>query len=362
MNEHKIRQIGILRARVAVIFAGLALLTGAGYGQAPRDLVEEALDQPLDSLEIQDTPIRDALAQIEQRTGLHFVIEDHVVALMPYGDRTRISVVIRDMSVRTGLTQVLDGLGLRLFVDGGDVVIVPAPVLDRVGGRLTIEEVGVLSTLAANNWAGLRNQPNKPAFEFHFPPESDPMGRLESALAQSAAPNALRQLDTACAALHWVWRPEGGRVVFESPKDEIERRMDWALDLSYQREPLDRLLTELGARIGVLVKFEPGALGKVAASSRAVDLIQRGVSVRQVLERLCGNTGLRYEVQDDGVQIMAPIDESAGPTAPTIQQWVRIGVEIKPGVTMDVFVRQDQLPRDLQDKMRARLDEIMKGE
>ena len=362
MNEFNLRQNAVRQARILGILPALMFLAATGYGQVPRDLVEEALDQPLQSLEIQDVQIRDALAQIEQHTGLHFIIDDRVLDLMPYGERTRISVVIREMSVRTGLTQVLDGLGLRLFVEQGDVIIVPAPVLERLGGRLTIEEVGVLSTLAANDWARLKTQSAAPAFEFHFPPDSNPRDMLERALEQSAAPNALRQLDAACAALKWIWRPEGGRVVFESLTAEIQRRLDWPLDLSYQREPLDRLLTELGNQIGVLVKFEPGALAKIAAGSRNVDLVQRGVSVRQILERICGNTGLRYEIQSDGVQILGPTGDAGGPTAPTIQQWVRIGVEIEPGVTMDVFVRQDQLPRALQDKMREKLDDILKGE
>lgn len=362
MNDNILQFDAARGRRMPAFLAVLALMTPAAFAQISRDLVEEALDQPLDSLEIRDTPIRDALALVEQRTGLRFVIDEHTLELMPYGPRTRISVAVANMSVRTGLTQVLDGLGLRMYADQGDVVIVPAPVLERLGGRLSIEEVGVLSTLAATDWAGLRNLPNRPPFEFHLPPESDPRAALERALERSAAPNVLRQLDSACAALRWAWRPEDNRVVFESQRSEIQRRLDWPLDLAYQREPLDRLLTDLGNQVGVLVKFEPGALAKVAAAGRTVDLIQRGVSVRQILERICGNTGLRYQIDDDGVRILAPLDVAAGPTAPTIQQWVRIGVEIQQGVTMDVFIRQDQLPDRLQERMREKLSEILNGD
>jgi len=361
MRNHRIGEPLNLRIRSTLFVLLGVFLPAAAFGQLPRDLIEEALDQPLAQLEIKDKPIRDALAQIEQRSGLHFVLDDGVVELMPYGELTRVSIVIRDLSVRAGLTRVLDGLGLQMFVEQGDVVIVPAPVLDRLGRRIGVAEVGLLGRLAGQKWMALQSGDEKLALDFRVDPAQQPREMLERALAQSDAANALRQLDAACETLHWAWRPEGGRVVVETRRDEILRRLDWALDLTYQREPLDRLLIDLGARVGVLMKFEPGALQKVQAHERTVDLIQRGVTVRQTLERICGNTGLRYEVEDDGVSILAPLESSTGPTAATIQQWVRIEVEIRPGVKMDVFVRQDQLPAEFREEAQRKLSEILYG-
>lgn len=340
---------------------GLLLMTALAWPAAgqTRDLVEEALDQPMAELDIEETPIRDALTGIEQRTGLHFVIDQEVVDLMPYGERTRVSVVIRDMSVRAGLTQVLDGLGLQMFVEQADVVIVPAPVLERVGRRLTIEEVNLLAMLAADPWP---QQPTAYKREFRIDPQLEPMEAFEQALEQVEASNALRQVEAATALLGWVWRPEGACLIFEQRRDDVGRRLDRPLDLSYQRVPLDELLVDLGAQIGVLMKFEPGALRMVSARERAVDLVQRCVSVRQILERICGNTGLRYEIHDDGVQILAPVEDTAGPTAASIQQWVRIGVDIRPGVTMDLFLRLDQLPPEFQAEAERKLGEILHGE
>jgi hypothetical protein len=355
------RNGGPLVGRIDSTFALLLALALAApaRGQVPRDLIDEALDQPLADLEIKDTPIRETLAVIEQRTGLQFVIDQDVVDLMPYGERTRVSVVIRDLSVRRGLAQVLDGLGLQMLVEPGGVYVVPAPVLERLGRRLTIEEVNLLGMLAEGPWSADQTSGR---MEFQIEPQSKPAEALRQALEQVQAPNALRQLEAASALLGWVWRPEGACLVFERRRDDIRRRLDWPLDLTYQREPLDRLLVDLGARVGVLMKFEPGALQKVAARERPVDLIQRGISVRQILERICGNTGLRYEIQDDGVQILPPVEDTSGPTAATIQQWVRIEVEIRPGVKMDLFVRQDQLPPEFQAEAQRKLDEILHGE
>jgi hypothetical protein len=246
-----------------------------------------------------------------------------------------------------------------MFVEQGDVVVVPAPVLDRLGRRITVTEVGLLERLASERWATLSSGGDEIALDFRIDPTQHPKERLEQAMTQIDASNALRQLEAACATLHWAWRPEAERLVFERRRDEIGRRLDWPLDLTYQREPLDRLLVDLAARVGVLMKFEPGALQKVSAGDRAVDLIQRGGTVRQALERICGNTGLRYEIEDDGVKVLSPVEPTEGPTAPTSQQWVRIEVEIRPGVTMDVFMRQDQLPAEFREEAERKLREIL---
>jgi hypothetical protein len=358
MHAYRIGEtLSLARQRLLLVLATL-FVPAIASAQLPRDLIEEALDQPLSLLEIKETPIRDALARIQQQTGLHFALEDDVVGLMPYGERTRVSIVIREMSVRRGLTRVLDGLGLRMFVDQGRVQIRPAPVLGRLGRRLTIEEVSLLGRLAGGPWP---ESPLAYEKEFRLDPQTKPAEALSQALEQVEGVNGLQQLESATAALGWVWYPDGSRLVFERRRDAIRRRLNRPLDLTYQREPLDRLLVDLGGRVGVLMKFEPGALRKVAARERTVDLVQRGASVRQFLERICGNTGLRYEIQDDGVQILAPIEDTTGPTAATIQQWIRIEVQIRPGVTMDIFVRQDQLPPDFREEARRKLEEILQG-
>ena len=348
-------------SRLVLVVVTVLLLLPNALGQLPRDLIEEALDQPIAQLEIEQTPIRDALAQVEQQTGLHFVLGEEVVDLMPYGERTRVSLVVRDMSVRAGLTRVLDGLGLEMFVEQGGVVIVPAPVLERLGLRITVTEIGSLGKLATRKWAALNSGDEKVALDLRIDPAQRPADTLERTLAQIDAANALRQLEAACDTLRWAWRPEGDRLVFERRSDAIRRRLDWLLDLNYQREPLDRLLVDLGQQVGVLVKFESGVLQKVSARERAVDLIQRNVSVRQILERICGNTGLRYEIDDEGVQILAPREPAERPEASNIEQWVRIELEIRPGVKMDVFVRQDQLPPELRAEAQRKLSEILYG-
>lgn len=345
--------------RCLLLLAGVALAADAADAQVSRDLIEEALDQPMERLEINDLPIRDALSRIEQETGLRFELADGVLDAMPYGGRTRLTITIRDMSVRKGLGSVLRGLGLRMRVDDGRVVIEPGAVLRNIGRRLTIEEVNLLGQLANNAWLeGLFGT----RVEYRIDPREKPAQRFTEALAQTRGDDAAERLDVAAVALGWAWRVEGDRIIMERRRAVIQRRLDRRIDLNLQRVPLDQVLTDLGGMAGVLVKFEPGALRAVGARERTVDLVQRGTSVRQTLERLCGATGLRYELDDEGVLIRPPADARAGPTAANIERWVRIEIEIRPGVKMDVFLRQDQLPSHFQAEAQRKLDEILNGD
>jgi len=326
--------------------------------QAMRDLIEEALDQNVEKIEIEDLPIRDALSRLQQQTGLRFTLEKPVLELMPYGERTKVSIVIQNMSVRRGLIQVLDGLGLQMRADEDSIRIEPAPVLVRLGRRMTIEEVNLLERLASDPWSAIRSGDGVP-LEIRFDPQSRPQETLDKAIGQIPAASAMHQLEAATETLGWVWRPDGVRIVFESRLDDTLRRLDRPIDMTYQRMPLDDLLVDLGRRIGITMFFEPGSLKRVDARDRVVDLIQRGVSVRQTLERICGNTGLRYEITDEGVAILAPADAGEEITSANVQDWVRIELEIRPGMKMDVFLRRDHLPPELREECERKLDEIL---
>lgn len=346
----------------------LILMLGAGLplanaqSQLPAPLFAEALDQQVDELVINDAPLTEALESIERETGLAFELDPAVLQLMPYAERTRVTIEIRDMSVRAGMEQVLESLGLNMLVADGAVLLVPAPVLERVGRRLTVREAAVLSALAAAPAAQLQTEAaDLPPLSFELPPTEQPQQRLRTALDQVAARNALRALEAATNVLDWTWRPDGARVVIETRAAAVERRLAWPLDLEYQHVPLDELLVDLGSRVGVLVQFEPGALAAVSAADRPVDLVQRRVSARALLERICGNTGLRYELTQEGVLIRAPRSTSTGPTGATIQQWVRIGVEIRPGVKMDFFLRRDELPESWRETAEQKLADILDG-
>ena len=74
------------RARSIVPLAAVLLvaaLTPAVRAQAMRDLIEAALDEKITQrIEIPEQPIRDALAELEKRTGLHFELHKMAIGNM----------------------------------------------------------------------------------------------------------------------------------------------------------------------------------------------------------------------------------------------------------------------------------------
>lgn len=356
MNSRNGSPRGARRTQGVRWLAALALCLGgvSASGQSRRDLIEEALDQIVESIEIHDAPVREALKSLEEKTGLPFVLDDAVADLLPYGARTRVSIEISGMSVRDSLSHVLQALGLRMDVQGERVKIVPTAWLARLGRRATVEEIALIETLVQQPGSWLA-QAGGEALDFRIDPDQRPRERFEQALAQAPGGDALRRLECATAALGWVWWPEGDRVVVCTAREDVSRRLDWPLDLAYQRIPLDEALVDLGKRVGVTMQFQAGALRDIAARDRKVDLVQRGVSLRQTLERVCGATGLSYEVQDSGVLLRC--GGAKAQDADKRPEYLRMEVEIRPGVKVDVLVPECQVPPELREELKRRLQE-----
>lgn len=309
--------------------------------------------------------IEDAFATLSQAAGVRFTLDPTVLDVMPYGAETQITIELRGVSLMHGVRRVLDGLGLTMQVERDGERITPAPVLLRLGRRAEVEELDLLERLAA--------APAKDARDFdlsyRIDPSKDPAGKLKDALKQAEAGSALDALNDATAACGWTWRPAGGHVQVLTRRDAIRAQLGRKIALTCQRTPLDALLVELASRSGVTFRFEPGCLAAIDASGRAVDLVQRDVSVLQTIERICGSTGLRYDITDDGVQFRAPAtatsaEAAAGgdvnpPSGATIFRWVRISVPLSDGASVDFFVREDELPQAARDKSRQRLEQVL---
>lgn len=348
------------RAAVVLALAVTPLLAA----QQVRDLVEAALDQKItDRIEIAEQPVRAALAELKTATGLRFVLDERAVEWMPYGEETRISIVMEDISVRRAVGRIFASLGLTLHVVDDKVVVVPAPVLERLRRRLSVDEVGLLRKLAERRWGALK--PGEVAVDFRVPADEDPRVLLEQSLEAVGGRDALEQLEAATSRLGWLWTPEGSGIMIYSLSATIEERLDRPLDMYFRRMPLDRLLLELGRMIDITVHFEPGALQRVDARERQVDLVQRGMTTRQVLELIAGNTGLWYEVTEDGIVLGGPVGADGGgaaPRTPRVAAILRIPIG-DDGTTIDFLIREDELPPEFiafRDRKMPEIIEILR--
>jgi hypothetical protein len=318
-----------------------------------RDLVEEVLDQDVPDVEIAGQPIAEALAQLGRKTGLRFVLTPQAIAWMPYGERTRVMMLIQGIRLRDGLRRVLDGLGLRMNVAGDKIVIEPAPVLERLGRRMTIDEVQLLGKLAATPWSRLADAP----IQFRADAEED----FRRVLSRVPSATALHQLEDAAENLGLVWTIDGEKIVVYSHAEDVLRRLERKVDLDYRACPLDELLVDLGRRVGVTVAFQPGVLARIQAGQRRVDLTHHETTVLQALERLAGSAGIAFEPTEAGVLVHLPSDgSSAMPRAGggRIVAFLRIPIG-DDGTALEVPFYEDNTPPEIQQLLNRRVPELL---
>jgi len=336
-----------------------------------RDLVEEVLDQPAEGVEIGPLPINQALEQLGERTGLRFELDAQAIACMPYGENTRISLAFSGLTVRHGLRQVFDGLGLAFEVVDDEVRVVRGPVLERLGRRLAIEEVRTLQQLATHKWSDL--DPKWRQLQFRGVKDANAAATLQNAIAGVIAANAVRQLEAATQSLNWLWTPQDTSILVYSQAEDVWSRLQRPISLNYHGLRLDDLLIDLGERIGVTILFESGVLERIQADDRAVDLVHQNTTVLQTLERICGATHTCFEVQDYGVLIAMPADsERPGlrtPPAPPAVECRVVAILRVPvgddGTTVDFPFYEHNVPpefrRLLEQKLPVVIDELRKG-
>ena len=359
-------RVMLRRNRVIAVWCGVVVLLGAGpmapAGQDMEGLVEAALDQKITTpIEITDRPIREGLKKLGEPTGLTFSINPAALEWMPYGPETRITIHLDQISVREGLQRILDGLGLTLFVVGDKVRVEPAPWLERLGRRLTLEEVGTLKQLARSRWPTLARDSGVSITR--IPGNVRDPKTLRQELAQHPGPSGLAQLEAVSRKFGCLWIPDGTGVTLYSFSEDVEQRLDQPLDVRYARIPLDQMLLDLGRRCGITIRFEAGTFYQIHAGDRKVDLVQRQITARQILELLVGRIEhLWYNVVEDGVVVgwRQRDDPSARavrePTKPRVVAILRFPVN-DDGTTFDVLIWEDQVPAEYQgllEKVRER--------
>jgi hypothetical protein len=355
-------------ACLSALLSAMCINVAAPAAQAIdlRDLVEEVLDQPADGVRIDGLPIGEALTQLGEKTGLRFEIDDQALAWMPYGENTRISLAFSGLSVRAGLRQVFDGLGLAFEVAGDKVRVIPGPVMQRLGRRVVIEEVRTLQQLATHQWSDLDEKSRQ--LQFRGIKDADAAATLENALAGVLAANAVRQLETATQNLDWLWSPLDSSILVYSKAEDVWNRLQRPISLNYHGLRLDDLLIDLGERVGITIMFESGVLERIQADNRAVDLVHQNTTVMQTLERICGATHTCFEVQDYGVLIAMPLDtERPGwrpPTAPVGESRIVAILRVPvgdDGTTVDFPFYENNVPPEFRRLLDEKLPIVIDG-
>lgn len=345
------------------------LLSGLVAAQDTSALLNKALDEPV-KLSINDTLPR-ALEAITRQTGLRLEVEPVVWELLPWGQDTNIRATIENKTLRQALTLMMRKLGLTFEVKEESVQIQPLPPLRRLARRATVQELAALDLLAATpaalesdrltlkrllelldrklldlksdfaieNRTGDAVRQDKMVF---VPRNATLMDALESLPKESGA----------------TWYPWGKNLIITTKEDRVRAQLGRTLTVRYNNVDVLQVLMELATRSGVRFDIQSGALGQLPAEARSVRALFENASVQQVLEAICGSTGLAWSIREEAVQVTNPNVRPGGATRDPV-----IGI-LQLDIGLQVLVPQSQVPPDLREfirhKTRKELEKMRK--
>ncbi len=352
-------------AFVGLVWAGL--ISHVAHAQdAARPKIDAVLDR-IDPFVISGKPLAAALRELEQRTQIPFSIDGDVAELMPYGANSRITMNIPKIPLRSGLSQVFEGLGFRMDVLPDRIRVVPAPFLERMGRRISVEEQKVAYELARRGEFSLANSPVR--VELHIDGETKAAEMLDQALKGSRAPNALQHLEQAVTSLRWFWRLDGRLIVVERQRSHFLRTLERSVDCNYTQKPADWVLTDILGQIKIPLVVQNNALQAAGAADRRMDLITSRPAVR-LIELICGSIGVDFEVTDEGLVVRpgsgaprppganAQTTQLAAPQVVPAEEMVELLIEIRSGVWTAVRMPRSRIPADLREALEKRMKEI----
>ncbi|MCB9851336.1 MAG: hypothetical protein H6817_11605 [Phycisphaerales bacterium] len=339
-----------------------AAVVSAGFGDEDRILIEQSLDRPV-TLSIKDEPLADAFRTIAEKSGVGVSIGPDTMALLPYGEATRVSLSSQNDRLRDGLTALCNTIGMEYFVTDSGIEIVPSPALYRLGRPISWEELSTLSKLMSTHWTGddddeykdIRDQIRFDGVNGELNDNRKQLGKL---VEDSGAGSAAAVLDRACAAMNCTWIPWADEIVVMSSARQVEYQMQRVVSLQYQYAPLAEVLRGLSRQAGVPIRMDAAAAASLPDRVRdSLSLVAEGVTVQEALEQIVIATGLAYKTDKSEIVLYRP--PTAEPTSNNNRQRDpivgKVIVQSPDGKhTYEWFIRES----DLTAEERARLEKL----
>ncbi|CAN5606066.1 hypothetical protein BH10PLA1_BH10PLA1_11820 [soil metagenome] len=278
-------------------------------------LMSEALDKQV-KLDLAG-PLPKAMDKIGDDTGVRIQADPAVWDLLPWGEQTNLTAHIENQTLRQALAGITQKLGLTFDVKDQYVELKPTPPLRRLGRRATVGELHALDLLAATPITFSSDRPTVKQLVAAVDAklqEIDPKGLAveyrtgDTVLADqpvfvsrnATVSDALEALVTSTRA---TWYPWGKSIVIVPKEDQIRNQLAKTVTVRYNGVDISQVLTELAQAAGVEFTIQPGAVQKIPADFRKVNLLLDNATVKQALENISGFTGLGYVVNEKGVYI-----------------------------------------------------------
>jgi hypothetical protein len=360
---------------MVLLFAAAAMAQAGNPPPSDAGAVELALDRKLDEISVSDKPVPEALAEIGAAAHVGIAIDAEAADLLPWGRQTKVAGVTipNSSSLRKALPQILDPLGMTYKVAADRILVVASEPLKRINRRATWEDLKLLrrcqeTPYTPEAFAGL-------SVQYRVTAKLDAPKMLERQLERAGHGTIAQMLETACNSLGWVWLPDNEEIVIRTHEAQIANMLSRRITVRYTNAPLANILNDLGDRADVPMFFEPGIMLKLPrTTAQSYTLLLDQSSIRQALELIAAETGLKYEIRRDGISIGlsdtlagTTTNPSAAPARRT-PYVARITVPSKDGsFSLDFLLTAEELPPDVLeyreqlvdqyvDKMRSELE------
>lgn len=354
------------------MIAGLALCAATGIAAAQSGVgLQKALDRTV-SLVKTDALVGDVFDALSEETGADFVIDEAALACLPYGEQTRMSVTLRNITLREALTPMLAPQALRWTPDDGTIRILPTEGLARMVRRASYDELQTLgriysARLAPTKEAGsvvvqLRNLTGNEDLSIDYRVADDPAAAL--AVAERALPGtAAEWLDMLCRGRGWTWYLWYDDVVILPADEQIERQLQQSVTVEYRSADLVDAMLDLADKARVKLSMEPGVLNYLPTETReSFNLVMAEATIAQALEVISGATGLEFIRTADGIRVepseaLRLSDKGGRRSRPPF--FVRFAMPGPEGTSIEVFMRGDELGEEFVRQVEARKAELI---
>jgi len=342
--------------------------------------VQRTLDRQV-SISETDALIGEVFERLSGHSGVKFILDAETFACLPYGDQTRITVIVKNVTLRNALTPMLAPQALRWVVDGQTVRILPSDALARMCRRASYEELQLLGRIhtaeltPATSHEAVLGQLGKVAGDRPLDMDFRVDGDVDAALAGAgrALPGTGAEwLDMLCRRRGWTWYLWGDDIVVLSRKDQFDRQLQRQVSIEYRNEDLVKVLLDLLAKARVPLSMDPGVLNYVPAETRHnLNLSMTDATIAQALEVVSGATGLVFVRTDEGLRAEASEALKARPARMGAGQrqrqpfFVRFSIPAAAGASIEVFMRADELPEEVIEQIKAQkaklIEEFRRG-
>lgn len=346
-------------------------IAGTTFAQSSTVALQQALDRPLD-MTLEDATIADVFNTLTAKTGVRFIVDERTIACLPYGDQTRVAVRLRNVTLRRDLARMLAPQALVWTVEGDAIRIMPSDALARMVRPASHDELQILGRLSTDKLVPvekgsaamdqLRQLPGLGDIELTIQVKGD-LASAKARADQALPCTGAQWLDAFCRGESWTWYLWGDEIIVLDRKMQIERQLQQVVTLRYQNDKLVNILLDLAKEGRFTLAMDPGVMNSLPAEvATNFSLAMSSATISQALEVISGATGLEFPRTDEGVRVVASQkllqSTRSGRRAPFFVRMSMPGID---GMEIDVFLRADDLPEDLQKHIEAQKQKLFEN-